>query len=359
MKLYKNSKPLPVDVVFHPSWWNTHAGIIFDEDFFYHPKKRVEVEKLMEQVLYQKFGEFGLGQNRDQDRPEVGAVHLAAGFLLSELMGCTVEYLPDSPPLVHPKNGSLTPIDLKDVKSHARWNVLTNLIDELKTTYGYVSGDINWGGILNLALDIRGNSLFYDFVDEPEKVSTFFTSIFQIIEFFTNFIEQQTNTSSISVNRNIIHVDKSIFLHSECSHTMISIEDYKKFLMEFDVIWSRKRRPFGIHYCGGDPHRFATTFKEIPNLDFLDVGWGGDVKLLRELLPNTFLNIRLNPVEIRNWSEDQLHDIIFGLIKESNNPLLTGICCINMDADVPDETVRLLFKTVEAVRRYYCNKEGF
>lgn len=25
---------LPVDIVFHPSWWNAHAGITFDKDFF-------------------------------------------------------------------------------------------------------------------------------------------------------------------------------------------------------------------------------------------------------------------------------------------------------------------------------------
>jgi len=48
-KAYKNpilkNKPLPVDIVLHPSWWNHHEGIIFDEDFFFNPDKRIEVEK--------------------------------------------------------------------------------------------------------------------------------------------------------------------------------------------------------------------------------------------------------------------------------------------------------------------------
>ena len=48
---------LPADIVFHPSWWYTHAGITFDEDFFYHPKKRVESERRMEAVLYDRFGD--------------------------------------------------------------------------------------------------------------------------------------------------------------------------------------------------------------------------------------------------------------------------------------------------------------
>ena len=38
---------LPVDIVFHPSRRYRHAGITFDEVFF-HPGKRVEAEKQME-----------------------------------------------------------------------------------------------------------------------------------------------------------------------------------------------------------------------------------------------------------------------------------------------------------------------
>jgi len=46
----------------------------------------------------------------------------------------------------------------------------------------------------------------------------------------------------------------------------------------------------------------AASFAKIPNLDFLDLGWGSDVKLLRQYLPDTFLNIWLSPVEIaRQW----------------------------------------------------------
>lgn len=31
------SYKLPVDIVFHPSWWNKHAGIVFDEAFSMTP----------------------------------------------------------------------------------------------------------------------------------------------------------------------------------------------------------------------------------------------------------------------------------------------------------------------------------
>jgi hypothetical protein len=93
---------IPVDVVLAPEWWAKNANITFDEDFFFNPLKRVEVEKQTEKLLYEKWGRYGLGEHRTEVRPEIGAVHLAAGFLLSEIMGCKVEYKENHPPRVVP-----------------------------------------------------------------------------------------------------------------------------------------------------------------------------------------------------------------------------------------------------------------
>jgi hypothetical protein len=40
---------------------------------------------------------------------------------------------------------------------------------------------------------------------------------------------------------------------------MISEDDYENYLLPFDQSGAKKR-PFGIHYCGPDPHRMASSF---------------------------------------------------------------------------------------------------
>ncbi len=157
-------------------------------------------------------------------------------------------------------------------------------------------------------------------------------------------------SSSISVNRTVRHIKKPVFLHSECSVTMISEEQYKAFILPIDAEWSRRIRPFGIHFCGQDPHRFAPLFAALPNLDFLDVGWGGAIKVLREHLPNTFLNIRLSPVEIVDQSPEQIRATIMRLVADSANPALTGVCCINMDDRIRDDQVTAIFEAVQQLR---------
>ncbi|MBE7560532.1 hypothetical protein HS125_16950 [bacterium] len=351
---YLDNEPLPVDIVLHPSWWNRHEGISFDPDFFFHPVRRIEDERRMERALYERWGRFGLGENHQRDLPQVGAVHLAAGFLLSEMMGCPVRYEENSSPTVMPADRTDLRIDVDAAFRSPVWKKYETMLAALKEKHGYLTGDANWSGILNLGLDLRGQDIFIDILERPDQTRRLFAGIAELIERFTAIVSGETHSTSISVNRNVRHIPKPVFLHSECTHTMISNQDYRSVLWEFDRRWNAKYRPYGIHFCGSDPHRFAEDFAALPGLDFLDVGWGGDVKTLRAHLPQTFLNIRLSPVEMVHKTQDEVRAEIRRLVKDSDNPYLTGVCCINMDDQVPDATITAIFETVAELRREYA-----
>lgn len=350
MKLTYSENQLPVDIVLAPEWWYHNERITFDEDFFYHPVRRVEAEQHMEKALYQRWGQYGLGENHLNRRPEIGAVHLAAGFVLSEMLGCKVNYSESHPPQVLPLHAEALFVDEEQVFKSSSFKRIIELAEQLKKKYGYLSGDINWGGILNLAMDLKGESIFMDMMMNPEQVKHYFSQIASVIQKFTKYIEAETKSTSISVNRVLAHFKEAVFLHSECSHTMISEENYEEFLLPFDIEWSKAKRPFGIHYCGNDPHRMAKAFAKIPKLDFLDVGWGGDLTVLRQHLPNTFLNIRLSPVELIHQTNEQIRDTIIKLVGESGNMELTGLCCINIDEKVSDDRIETILKTVAELK---------
>jgi hypothetical protein len=344
---------LPVDIVLAPSWWHRHAGITFDEDFYWHPIKRVEAERQMEQVLYDRWGQFGLGADRHESLPQVGPVHLAAGYLVSAMLGCQVEYVADGPPRVIPANCDTLELDPDapwQSPIYRRWQ---SLCDALLASHGRLLGDVNWSGVLNLALDLRGQALFLDMVDRPDAVSRWFGQIAEMVIRFTDELFARTGTTSTSVNRNVRHLGRPIDLHSECSLVMLSTADYQRFLMPIDVALSGRGRAFGIHYCGSDPHRFADVFARLPRLAFLDVGWGGDVARLRQALPRTFLNLRLSPVEIVHQTPEQIRQTVRRLVQASGDPWLTGVCCINMDHQVRDEQITAIFSEVESLRAEY------
>jgi hypothetical protein len=348
---------LPVDVVLHPSWWHRHEGIIFDEDFFFHPAKRVEVERKMEQALYERWGRYGLGEDHDRDLPQIGPVHLAAGYLTSEMLGCPVEYHEDAPPQVIPAGLDSPVISRETPFESPAFKRYEKLLDALKTKYGYLCGDIGWAGVLNTALDLRGQDFFLDMIDAPDEAARFTADLAAVVEGFTQHMRGATGTTSISVNRNVRHIPAPVHLHSECSNVMISTDLYEQYFLPFDADWSHKYRPYGIHHCGHDPHRFAPSYAKLPHLDFLDVGWGGDVAEVRRHLPDTFLNIRLSPVGIVEQTTDEIRATVRRLVHASANPYLTGVCCINMDDQVGGDQVAAIFEEVELLREEYASSE--
>jgi len=345
---------LPVEIVLHPSWWFHHESITFDEDFFYHPKKRVESERAMERALYERWGNFGLGLDRDKDVPLIGPVHLASGFPIADMLGCEIVYQGNSSPHVVALNSETLKIDPQQAFQSSGFKKMQKLIDALKTSYGYVTGDLNWSGVLNTALDVRGQQAFLDIFENPEDFHRFLSAIAAVLEKFFTGVFNETGTTSITANRTVRHIPSPVCLHSCCTYTMISTDDYENFFSSYDHAWSRKYRPYGIHFCGADPHRYAENFARIPHLDFLDVGWGGDVEILRQHLPNTFLNIRLSPVELIAWNQQEIREAIRTRVEASGNPWLTGVCCINIDHQAPDGNITAIFETVEELRREYA-----
>ncbi len=343
--------PLPVEIVLHPSWWHAHAGIDFDEDFFYHPARRVECERRMEKVLYERFGAYGLGAERDRDLPLVGPVHNAAGYLLSEMLGCEIRYRADAPPDVVPANRDRLEVDTEAPFGSPAFKRFERLCAALKTRFGFLLGDVDWAGVLNLALDLRGQDLFLDMADAPDHVASEFRKLACVAERFAAGIESETGSSSIAVNRTVRHLRLPVYLHSECANTMISAAAYERFLLPLDAAWSERHRPFGIHHCGRDPHRLAASYAKVPHLDFLDVGWGGDIAAIRALLPRTFLNIRLDPVGITRQTPEEIRATVGRLVRQSANPWLTGVCCINMDSTVADAQVAAIFEAVAELRQ--------
>jgi len=351
MKIDGDSPLLPVEIVLNSSWWFHREGITFDEDFYFHPAKRVETERHMELALYERWGKYGLGGSYQEHKPEVGPVHLAAGYIISGMLGCQIEFPPAASPMVHCAGREELKIDVEAAFKSPIYRKFASLMDTLKGKYGFLSGDVNWSGVLNAALDLRGQALFLDIFDSPERVSAYFNAIARVIERFTDGVLKQTGTTSISVNRTVRYFDQPVFLHSECSNTMISAADYERFLLPIDEAWSLTHRPFGVHHCGADPHRFAASYAKIPHLDFLDVGWGGDIALLRQYLPDTFLNIRLSPVEINKQTIAEIRETIRRLVQQSGNVQRTGVCCINMDQDVSDDKITTILQTVQELRK--------
>ncbi len=346
---------LPVEVVFHPSWWHRHYGLTFDQAFFFDPCRRVESERAMRAALYSRFGDLGLGEKDAVPRPVIGPVNIAAGWLPSAVLGCEIRYYDHASPDVIPanmKDEQIMALEVPDLETNPVFSKLTAMMNTLEAQYGALEGDVNWEGLQNVALNLRGSQLFADYYENPALARRLLDVIAATLKNITAYVRKRTGSTSIAVNRIVGAVDRRISLHPNCSVQMISPKMYHEFLLPYERELARDSYPYGVHHCGVDMHKVCKEYAQVDGLEFFDVGWGSDIAACRAALPNAFFSLRLSPIRVASATPDQVAADAEGLLRAAGPLHQAALCCINLDDTTPDENVRAIFQIAEQYRNY-------
>ncbi len=345
---------LPIELVFNPNWWYQTAGISFDESFYLDRETRIQNDVTMRRVLYERYGEMGPGEPDPQPRPIIGSMHVAGGFIIPALLGAETAFEKNAAPWTIRADLSAEQVEAlerPDFKETWPMKQLIADMDVLEAEYGYVVGDFNTDGLLNTAYHLRGQDLFLDFYDAPDRVRRLFDLIAELIIEVAGYVRQRTGTCSVSVNRMVYHVDPGLFLHANCTVQMISPDTYRQMLLPVERTMAERLQPYGIHHCGNNLHRIAPVYAELP-VAFFGVGWGSDVARCREVLPDAFFNLRLDPVRMLQCTPQEIAEDTEKLLLAAGPLEQAGVCCINMDYGTPDDNIFAMFEVVERYRRY-------
>jgi hypothetical protein len=345
---------LPIELVFNPNWWNRTAGISFDEGFYLDAATRIRNDVTMRRVLYERFGELGLGEPDPQPRPIIGSMHVAGGFVIPALLGADILFEAEAAPQPRPLELTLGQIDAFEKPDFRdRWPMrqIVADMDALGAEYGYLVGDLNTDGLLNAAYHLYGQQLFLDLYEAPKRIRRLLDIIGELIADVALYVRRRTGSCSISVNRMVEHVDPMLFLHANCSVQMISPASYRALHLPVEQRMAGRVQPFGIHHCGDNAHKLAPIYAELP-VSYLEVGWGSDATVCREALPDAFLNLRLNPVRMLQCMPDEIATDTEALLRSAGPLEQAGVCCINMDFGTPDDNIWAMCEVVQRYRRY-------
>jgi hypothetical protein len=340
---------IPVEVVFNPAWWNRNYGISFDESFYFDKQQRIQNDLRMRRALHER---FGIGEVDPKPRPVIGSQHVAGGFVVPALLGVRIRFLPDQAPWSVPSDLSREEIlALRPPRLENTWpmNQLMAQMDELQKEFGYVVGDFNTGGILNTSLELRGQALFTDLLEDEELVRHLFTLVAGTQTLVAEYVRSRTGTNSVATNRSILNVDPRISLTSNCTVQMVSPATYERTIFPFECAMSERLRPYGIHHCGNNLQMFAKLYAKA-GVVFCDVGCGSDVARCCRLLPDAFLNLRMDPVRMLQETAETIGNDTQKLLAAAARARKVGLCCINMDHGTPDENVFAMFQSARSWR---------
>ncbi len=331
------------DITFHPSWWHKNAGVDFTQNFFDDPEYRMDCDVRMRRVLFEKFGEYGIGEEHPEKRPLLGTDLLAAGYLYSELMGCDIIYEPDNSPQVvcaHLDEDSIDDVEIPDLEKSEVWARTQKQIDYLKKEYGRVETYVNLQGIQNIAMDLMGQDVLMAYYSAPEEVDRLLCKITEFsIDVGKRFYALSDDVSG-GVTAIIRQTRPLCYLTSNCSVEMVSNQIYEDFLLKYDQQLAEAFPHFAIHHCGRSMEHVVDGYSKVQNLEFAEVGAFSDIKAVREKLPGVFLNARYSPVRLMNAAKEDVEKEVAALAENGQeNGGLVSISCVGIDSNMPDEQI--------------------
>lgn len=342
---------IAVDVTFHASWWHKYAGISFAKEFFLDPGYRIDCDMKMRKLLYEKFGKYGMGDRNPAPRALMGSDLLASGYLYSQIMGCPVHFYDNTPPEVicaQLTDEQIEALARFDLSANEVWKETIKQFAYLEDRYGYVESHINLQGVQNIALDLRGSSLYIDYYENPELASALIEACTRVSTDIGKYIRSKSRVMSHGVTAITAKVMPEVYVTSNCTVEMISEENYEEFLLEPDRRLSSVFRPFGVHHCGQTMEHVANAYAKIENLDFAEAGAGSDIAKVREALPKVFLNLRYSPVKLKTASEAELQKEIEAMAKAAGHSF--SISCVGIDAETDDRQIERFIDSVNKLK---------
>jgi hypothetical protein len=283
---------------FMPSWWTEEYGITFGRDF--HLDLHVHRDTLahMESILHQRFGDlpnFFCGDDYATADP---MERRYGDALIPALFGAQVSFDDASG---HPFAFSLhltaeqvEQLKVPDVAQH----LITQLLLHPHDNNAWRSaGELGFEGVINVAYKLRGQNLFLDMIDSPQRTHHLYDVIWKTIDIFVRQVRTWQDPAGVR---------PTYFVNCNCLVNMISSRMYRQQLLEFDKRFYADFDLYGIHTCNYTIDPYLDSLAEMPDLAYLDMGSDTDLERVHHLFPNLCPSVFVHPQRLREASEQEI-----------------------------------------------------
>jgi hypothetical protein len=301
--------PLKLHVSFSPDWFAARMGLDYGERWHRDPIYRRKSFADMARALNREYADLRLGGDPDAVRGGLSQIDGCA--LAAALFGQDILFSSEGWPenrKAPMSDQAASRLRVPDLAGHPVVADLLRQIEVCEREWGEVDGELNYQGVLNTAFRLRGEQLFVDLVQEPERAEHVLGVVCDAMIGLARLVyERQAGTG----------VRKDYFVTSNCVVNMISGEHYRRFVMPHDRRLAEAFSLFGVHNCGWNVDAYAAAYAELGGLEYLDFGTSSDLHRLRALFPAATLTAILNPEEVIGRSREEvrgllcrLHDVL-------------------------------------------------
>ncbi|HSV75310.1 MAG TPA: hypothetical protein VLH79_16260 [Chthonomonadales bacterium] len=325
-------------MTFSPAWHHARFGMRFGERYHRDPIHRTEQDREAARLLWDTFGDAGLGEADPPPRPHLA---IAGRRFLPALFGCEIVFLEDQAPA----NRHLPIADPERLPALPRPDLQTNpwaveyrrqarvLLDR----WGAVDAAIDHGGPLHVVSSVFGAAAYLGLADDRREV--------------LDALRLAAETAVETYDRLMrplnpwLPADRDLWL-GNCSVPMVSPRSYARQVLPADLIVRRAAARLSLQHCGVID-RYLEAYRTLEPLERLHLGWNSDIAAARRTFPATPMDLLMSAYDVYGMDEQGLRDTA-ALMAEAAAPLclVGGVWMADVGPDVPDDTVRAFVRVV-------------
>ncbi len=325
-----NEPFLRPEIGFTPKWYYDGLGVEFGEQWHIDPSYRQETIVGMQNELQRRFPGHGIGDIGSNQSSIDLLTGTFGGCVIAGIYGVPIIYKSDQWPVCEKQYLSSNEIDdlePPDLDCNPMFQNILKQVEWIAQREYHVLGFINWQGVLNNAHRIRGEQLFIDMLENPERAHHLFACItVTMIDAIKRLQERQRKSG----------VDVSFITVSNCLVNMVSADIYRSVLLPYDQRLANAFGCIGIHNCAWNANAYIDDYANIPFVAYIDMGADTDLRRVRELFPKTRRAIMYTPMDVANKSLDDLRKDLYQIARECGP---CDVVAADIESGTPDQRV--------------------
>lgn len=333
------------EIGFTPNWYRAHLGIDFGECWHTDPAHRRETVLAMRAELRRRFPGTAIGGiHRDDDSPLDLLTGVYGGCLVAAIYGVPVLYAPDQWPTCAPHfltDEEFEAVEPPDLDHNPAFDKLLDQVEWIAEREGRIEGFINWQGVLNNAQRLRGQQLFIDLVESPERCQRLFDCVCRTM------IEAARRLRARQLASGVSHRFLTL---SNCLVNLVSPRQYREQIAPFDRRIAEATDCLGVHNCAWKADPYLSEYARLPRVGYVDMGMDSDLRRARELFPHARRAVMYTPTDVANKT---IAEITGDLERIAGEYGPCDMVFADIDVETPDTKVKAILQACADISEHH------
>lgn len=332
------------EVGFNLLWFTRYCpGVSFSSRWHQDVDYRLKCHEIMSTEVRRRFPGRNIGGVND-DEPADLLTGVYGGTVVAGMFGQPIKYFHDTWPVAKGTaltNSQADSLAAVEPESNVLFQNILKQVDRIEQLTGTIRGYLNWQGALNTAFRLRGEKIFTDLHDCPQRAQHVFECVATtMIDGIKKLYERQRRAG----------FDVEFATISNCVVNMISPEHYRAHVLPYDLKIRNEFKNFGIHNCSWVVDPYMEAYATVPGLGYIDMGMTSDFREAKRLFADCRRNVLYTSMDMADKSHEQIR-ADFERIARDLAPCDVGL--LNLGPEVADEQVVYFMDLCEQLSSEY------